>query len=269
MTISSYHSTAWQDFIARQMTPFGNLPVFLGMGNHEAISPMTRDAWLIQFADWLENPVIRAQRLKDDPQDHKLRGYYHWISHNVDFITLDNATPDQFDTAQLRWLREVLERDAASRDIRTIVAGMHEALPGSIGRSHSMSESEQGDKSGHEAYELLWNAQHSAHKHVYVLASHSHFYMENIFDTTDWKGRVLPGWIVGTAGAVRYRLPAGADSGRKALTDVYGYMIGTVSPDGSITFSFRQLTIDDLFRANEGKFPEPLVHWCFDENKQM
>ena len=56
---------------------------------------------------------------------------------------------------------------------------------------------------------LLWHAQNTAHKHVYVFASHSHFYMEDIYRTDAWKGKVLPGWIVGTAGAQRYVLPKG------------------------------------------------------------
>ena len=269
ITISSYITTAWPDFIARQMTPFGNLPVFLGMGNHEAIPPMTREAWLVQFADWLETPAIRTQRLKDDPRDHKLHGYYHWISHNIDFITLDNATPDQFDTAQLQWLRSVVERDAASQEVRSIVVGMHEALPGSVSRSHSMSESTQGDKSGREAYQLLWNAQSAAHKRVYVLASHSHFYMENIFETPDWKGKVLPGWIVGTAGAVRYRLPAETSPSQKAMADVYGFLLGTVAADGAVSFAFQKVSLDDLVAANAGKTPEALVRWCYDENRQL
>ncbi|HYL35927.1 MAG TPA: hypothetical protein VEV17_08455 [Bryobacteraceae bacterium] len=269
MTISSYHSSAWPDFIAKQLTPFGNLPVFLGIGNHEAIPPMTRDAWLIQFADWVDKPVIRAQRLKDDPQDHKLHGYYHWISHNVDFINLDNATPDQFDAAQLGWLRAVLERDQASEEIRTIVAGMHEALPGSVSRSHSMSESAQGDKSGREAYQLLWNAQNSGHKRVYVLASHSHFYMENIFDTPDWKRRVLPGWIAGTAGAVRYRLPSETGPSQKAMTDVYGFLLATVASGGAISFQFQKLSLDDLMAASTGRNSEALVRWCYEQNKNL
>ena len=79
MFIATYLAAAWPDFIAHQMAPFGDLPVFLGMGNHETIPPATRDAWLIQFADWLENPQIRAQRLKDNPQDRKLHAYYHWV----------------------------------------------------------------------------------------------------------------------------------------------------------------------------------------------
>jgi len=58
---------------------------------------------MLQFDDWLTSPAIRTQRLKDNPADHKLRTYYHWVSHGIDFISLDNAGPEQFDTAQLNW----------------------------------------------------------------------------------------------------------------------------------------------------------------------
>ncbi len=71
----AYLKAAWPDFIAHQIVPFGALPVYLLMGNHEAIPPVTREAWLVQFADWLETPALRAQRLKDDPSDHKLHAY--------------------------------------------------------------------------------------------------------------------------------------------------------------------------------------------------
>ncbi len=267
MFITTYLAAAWPDFIAHQLDPFGDLPVFLGIGNHETIPPATRQDWLIQFADWLDSPVIRAQRLKDDPQDHKLRSYYHWVKGGVDFITMDNAGADQFDAAQLLWLHSVVQRDEASADIRTIVLGMH-ALPGSVGHSHSMSDSPQGDKSGRDVYETLWHAQNTAHKHVYVLASHSHFVMQDVYDTADWKGKVLPGWIVGTAGAVRYRLPAEAGPNQRAMTDVYGYLTATAMSDGSISFAFQKLSVDDLLRANQGRLPEPLVRWCYNENKQ-
>ena len=212
-------------------------------------------------------PLLREQRLKDDPQDHKLRAYYHWIKGNVDFIALDNASADQFDAAQMKWIRSVIDRDEKSDQIRTIVVGMHEALPGSLGDSHSMSESGQGERTGREVYEALLHAQNSAHKHVYVFASHSHFFMEDVFRTDAWKGKVLPGWIVGTAGAVRYRLPQGVNPGSKAMTDVYGFMVATVGADGSISTSFQQLMLDDLLKANPG-VPEPLVRWCYEQNKQ-
>jgi len=264
----AYLKEAWPDFIAHQIVPFGPLPVYLLMGNHEAIPPMTREAWLVQFADWLETPVLRAQRLKDDPSDHKLHAYYHWIERNIDFISLDNSTPDEFDPDQIKWLHAVLERDEASPEIRTIVAGMHEALPGSMSRMHSMSQSPLGDKSGREAYEALWHARDSAHKRVYVLASHSHFYMDNIFETADWKDTVLPGWVIGTAGALRYKLPAEATPAQHAQTNVYGYMIATVTPDGAVSFQFERVSLDDLRVINGSAYPEPLMRWCYENNHQ-
>lgn len=267
MTISQYEDAAWPDFLAHQIAPFGDLPVFLSPGNHEMIPPATRAGYLAQFADWLDAPLLREQRLKDDPQDHKLRAYFHWIKGSVDFIALDNASTDQFDAAQMKWIQSVIRRDEASDQVRSIVVGMHEALPGSLGDSHSMSDSGQGARTGREVYEALLHAQNSAHKHVYVFASHSHFFMEDVFRTDAWKGKVLPGWIVGTAGAVRYRLPPGVNPGSRAMTDVYGYIVATVGVDGSISTSFQKLMLDDLLKAN-ANVPEPLVRWCFEQNKQ-
>jgi hypothetical protein len=238
------------------------------MGNHETIPPATRDAWLIQFADWLESPPLHAQRLKDNPQDHRLHAYYHWKKSNIDFISLDNASDDQFDLAQLNWFHSVIQRDELSPDVRTIVVGMHAALPGSIGHSHSMSDWPQGDKSGREVYQLLWHAQESAHKRVYLLASHSHFFMQDVYDTADWKDKVLPGWIIGTAGAVRHRIPPEAGPAQKAQTDVYGYMIASVAADGTVSFEFKKLSVEDLVAANHGAYPDALIHWCYTENKQ-
>jgi len=265
--IADYESHAWPDFIEHQIVPFGELPVYLAMGNHETIPPANRDQFLIQFADWLDTPVLRAQRLADDPRDHKLRSYYHWTSHDVDFITLDNASTDQFDDAQMKWFLALLQRDSRSEEIRTIVAGMHEALPGSVSSGHSMDASAQGKVSGRAVYEALWHVRETAHKNVYVVASHSHLYMEDVYDTAEWKGRVLPGWIVGTAGAVRYPVPPQAGPAQRARGGVYGYVIGTVESDGSIAFTFHETTLDELLRANRGKQPETLVRWCFSSNK--
>ncbi len=267
MGIAGYQSGAWSDFIAHQLRPFGNLPVFLTIGNHELIPPMNRAEYIGQFADWLDSPVLREQRLKDDPADRQLRTYYHWIKGNVDFINVDNASAEQLDPAQLRWIHSVIDRDEMSDQIRAIVVGMHEALPGSLSEGHSMSESAQGERTGRELYEALWHAQNTAHKHVYVFASHSHFYMEDVYRTDSWNGKVLPGWIVGTAGAQRYVLPGGVTPGAKAMTDVYGYLVATVGADGSISTSFERLTLDGLLKANP-LTPQPLVRWCYEENHQ-
>jgi hypothetical protein len=265
LNIITYETTAWPDFIAHQLAPFGNLPIYLTPGNHETIPPATRDAYLLQFADWLATPTLRQQRLADDPADHALRTYYHWVQRNVDFIALDNASHDEFDDAQLKWFHAILKRDEANDGIRAIVVGMHAALPGSFGGDHSMNDWPQGKTSGRDVYEALWHAQNAAHKHVYIIASHSHFYMPDVYRTDEWKGKVIPGWIVGTAGAVRYRLPANAPPA--AMTDVYGYLVATAQPNGAIDFAFQKVTIDDLKRASPDR-PEALLRWCVEQNKQ-
>ncbi len=94
--ISDYETAAWPDFIDHQLKAFGNLPVFLGVGNHELIAPKTHDALIAQFADWFDSPVVRSQRLADNPDDHLVHTYYHWMDRGVDFINLDNSDPDQF-----------------------------------------------------------------------------------------------------------------------------------------------------------------------------
>ncbi len=50
----AYLKEAWPDFIAHQIVHFGAIPVYLTIGNHEVIPPVQREAWLVQFADWLE-----------------------------------------------------------------------------------------------------------------------------------------------------------------------------------------------------------------------
>jgi hypothetical protein len=103
---------------------------------------------------------------------------------------------------------------------------------------------------------------------VYVLASHSHYFMENIFNTDYWRhnGGVLPGWIVGTAGAQRYALPSDVSGAAAAQTDVYGFLLGNVKSDGEIKFTFERLNESDIPKAVSDRYTAPFVHWCFAEN---
>ena len=266
MTISSYLGGAWPDFIKNQLSPFGDLPLFLGVGNHEMIPPKDHKTFLDQFGTYFDTPPIHAQRERDNDAGG-VRTYYHWVASGVDFLTLDNAGNSTFDPAQMDWIRTRLAADRNDASIKTIVIGMHEALPGSVGLSHSMCDSSDGIVTGREVYDLLWNLQ-SAGKHVYVLASHSHFVVKDVYQTPYWNNHVLPGWIVGTAGAVRYRLPPELGN-RFAHTDVYGYLLATVMSDGSIDFEFKELSLDDLRVANAGKNPDSLVGWCYAENKDQ
>jgi hypothetical protein len=268
MTIRDYLAKAWPDFIEHQLRPFGKLEVFIGIGNHENVFPMTHEAYLSQFAAYLNNPRIVAQRSQDKDVSTRPRSYFHWVMNDsIDFINLDNASGNAFDKAQMDWFRARMAADMKSTSIKTIVAGMHEALPGSQGASHSMCESPEGIASGREVYESLWTAQ-QAGKKVYTLASHSHFVMDDVYHTPYWKDRVLPGWIVGTAGAVRYRLPPGISVTTIARTDVYGYLLCTVMSDGSLQFEFKEMSLDDLRMANAGK-ADSLVRWCYYENKDQ
>jgi hypothetical protein len=268
LNIVSYLKTAWPDFIEHQLQPMNPLEIFLGIGNHETIFPQTQAAYLEQFEKYLNSPRLEAQRERDHDAGG-FRTYYHWVMNDaIDFISLDNASGNSFDPGQMAWLRGRLAEDRQSRGIRTIVVGMHEALPGSKGMSHSMCDSPTGIESGREVYNLLWDL-HAAGKKIYLLASHSHFVMNDVYGTPYWKDRVLPGWIVGTAGAVRYRLPPGQTGSSVARTDVYGYLLATVMSDGSVEFAFHEISLDDLRLANAGKTPDSLVEWCYGENKEQ
>ncbi len=147
---------------------------------------------------------------------------------------------------------------------------MHKALPESISAGHSMNESPTGTESGRRVYADLLRAQNEAHKHVYVLASHSHYFMDGIFNTDYWKqhGGVLPGWIVGTAGAVRYALPPGSPDAHGAVTNVYGSLLATVQPNGEINFEFQKEEESDVPATVTARYGKDFVHWCFAENSQ-
>lgn len=261
-----YQRIAWDDFITHQLASFGSLPVFLARGNHENVAPMTRDGYTAKFSAWLDRPEIAAQRKADGAAAAPLGPWYHWTEHGIDFITLDNASYDEFSDAQLRWLRGVLDRDLAPNSgVRTIIAGMHEALPHSTGAEHAMDDWELGRHSGEQVYQWFAAAQTSG-KHVYLIASHSHYYSPDVFDTEYWRehGGVVLGWIMGAAGARRYKLPPTAHPGAK--THFYGYMQGRVQPDGSISFTLHELSEADLVQARWPGAPLDAIHDCFIRN---
>ena len=281
LSCENYERLAWSDFETNQIASFGHVPFYLGIGNHEVIPPKgpTEDAFQRAFADWLDLPVLKDQREKDKepPQPEP---YYHWIQGGVDFIYLDNAL-NHFSRPELDWFKKRLHADTpeTNTEVKSVVVGMHEAFPDSLGNSHSMGDDKggaEGRATGKEAYEALEKFRDDSrnpdgtHKAVYVLASHSHFYMENIFDTDELtdhhKKQPLLGWIVGTAGAVRYALPDHPP--KTAKTDVYGYLLGTVAADGTIRFDFKEVHESDVPRWVRQRYPDALVTWCFARNSQ-
>ena len=273
--LADYEKHAWEDFIKNQIDPWGDVPFFLGIGNHETTKPKSRAAFVSEFHDYLDRPELKEQRLKDDPNAIQPKTYFHWVRDGIDFIYLDNATKDQFDAAQMKWIEELLARDRKDDSIRTLVVGMHEALPESISANHSMNEYASGIETGRRVYAMLLKTQNDAHKTVYVLASHSHYFMDGIFNTPYWNahGGVLPGWIAGTAGAERYRLPPKASEAKEAKTDVYGYLVGTVNPPGeppgTIKFKFEEFTEHNVPEDVAQRFTPSFVHECFVGNRKM
>jgi hypothetical protein len=272
LSIFSYNRAAWPDFLHNQIAPFAPVPVFLGIGNHELVG-RTRADYITQFGDWLTTPPVQKQRLTDDPNDHTVRTYYHWIQGGVDFVTLDNASPDQFDDGQLAWIKKVLDADATNGSVKSVVLAMHAAFPHSLGCDHSMNESAQGEWSGDLVYHQLLDFRENTKKNVYALASHSHFLMRDVYDSPYWHahGGVIPGIIIGTAGAIRYRLPdtAGAFPPERARTDVYGYLLGTVDSAGAITFDFKEVTKDDVPAEVVNRVGAETVDFCFAQNRDM
>ena len=277
LSCTLYLQRAWPDFIEHQIAPFGSVPFYVGIGNHEVIAPKDRFQFRRQFAPWLDQPTLHEQRAKDEPGQKKdavgepeaPQTYFHWMQKNVDFVYLDNAS-DCFPATQLEWLKRVLEKDASNSEVKSVVVGMHESLPDSLANSHSMGDSPvpEARPAGEKAYQMLLAFRAQTHKPVYVLSSHSHFYLENIFDTPPLqkKGEPLPGWIVGTGGAERYTLPV--PSSAAARQDVYGYLIGTVAADGTIQFAFQEIREPDIPAATRLEYPATLVHWCFAHNSR-
>ena len=263
-SLADYQQRAWDDFIENQVDPFGSLTVHLGIGNHELYLRRTTSEshadFIKKFSAWLGGSKT---------------AYYHWKLNHVDFITLDNSGNAGFESDQLTWLETVLTEDKSDDKIHAIVVGMHRALPNSLACGHSMngdpySSDDDNSKSldsGRRAYGDLWDSRNTTGKQVYVLASHSHFYMENIFDTPYWHSRTLNGLLIGTAGAVRYRLPDNLPPKTLAVTYAYGYLLGTVNADGPIAFEFQQITERDVPSKIVHDYGKPFVDFCFLANR--
>jgi hypothetical protein len=298
LTISDYEKKAWGDFKSSQISPFEDksIPFYLGIGNHETILPKTRCEFVKTFAAWLDKPELQdlkgnsialAKGSKPSANQEtqpetvqkciqqcnecdqlETKTYYHWTKAGVDFIYLDNASEEQFDQRQLTWFDSVIKQDTGDKSITTVVVGMHEALPWSVSCDHSMNGTETGTRSGEKVYRTLLDLQ-KKDKKVYVLASHSHYFMKDIYNTGHWQNLgVLPGWIIGTAGAVRYPLPRDADLTR-SKTYVYGYLLARVFSDGTIDFAFTELKESDIPTEVKNRYTEPWISQaCFNGNRQ-
>jgi hypothetical protein len=263
LSCSVYQLRAWDDFIENQIKAFDGIPFYLGIGNHEVMPPKNGDAFKRQFRAYLDIPQLRQQRLADgEPASPET--YFHWVERGVDFIYLDNSN-NFFPEEELTWFFRRLSDAMHSPDVKSVVVGMHEALPDSIANDHSMGDGSdpRGTSTGQAVYNALLVVQQK--KPAYVLASHSHFFLANIFDTDTLKagGKTpLDGWIAGAGGAERYLLPD------KTPWLLYGYMLATVSDQGKIQFEFKNVEQEDIPDSVKNRYPPDLVQWCWKNNSK-
>lgn len=200
LTIIAYESDAWEDFKRNQIAPFENVPMpfYLGIGNHETITPKSRCEFAKTFAKFLEKPefqdnpaslksaqpgaghgTAKASKTSrantsassqsnsaaksvgagDECEQTEPKTYYHWSKTGVDFIYLDNASDKQFSDAQVAWLDSVIKKDEDDKGISTVVVGIHKALPWSVTCDHSMNETKEGTKTGEIVYGKLLELQ--------------------------------------------------------------------------------------------------------------
>jgi hypothetical protein len=252
-----YLEKAWPDFIEKQIKPFGNTPVFLTAGNHELYGGRRPDDYRLAFQRWLTQEPIHSQRGADYPDGGEEGDtYYHFVFKGVDFISLDNSS-GSFGKQQIKWLDQLLKRNLTKDDILTIVVGMHAALPGSSNSFHAMDAKCASRCDGNAVYDLLAKVDKS--KKVYVFASHSHRFADKVF--AKHSGRVLDGWIVGTAGAEQY-----LSKGSSEWPNIrYGYLEVEVTPKGEISPHFQEVMRNSPAASGETE-PAELLDFCFSLN---
>ena len=231
----------WQDFLDNQMAPFGAIPFLVGIGNHEVVFPKTRVEFLSKFGPWHDTPVLRAQRLIDSPDDQSVKTYFHWIDRGVSFFYLDNASNDEFNDDAARLVRTSARARCGEPGRADDRRGNAQGLAGRLqlrpqheriaeehrNRPPGVRQPAQGARQTAASGCTCWRAISTS---TWKTSYDSQYLREH--------GGVLPGWVIGTAGAQRYRLPV--PSPKVATTNVYGSLLGTVAPDGEIKFDSRR-----------------------------
>jgi hypothetical protein len=269
LTMDAYLKAAWDDFEQNQVAPFGKMPFFLGIGNHEVIG-RTVDQYVAQFRKLLDSDPIRRQREADNPNDHTVRSYYHWKAPGTDVINLDNAF-SVFDQTQLDWAMKVIAADEADPEVKVLLVGMHESLPDSYSLDHSMNQGADMGKSGRAIYQRLLEFRNRTGKQVHVFSSHSHYYLANVYNTGSWQsnGGVLPGTLIGTAGAQHYSVPPEVKSFTTWAENQYGYAVVRVDPNAgarAVEVRFVPVKREELGIALVNKFGRDAVDYCFTQN---
>jgi hypothetical protein len=74
LSIADYQRIEWQDFISQQIDPFGDIPVYLGIGNHELVPPKTRSDFIssLPIGSILDDPHPATPRRPERSQTSDL-----------------------------------------------------------------------------------------------------------------------------------------------------------------------------------------------------
>jgi hypothetical protein len=173
----------------------------------------------------------------------------------------------------MKWFEGVLDRDRKDAAIQTLVVGMHEALPESISANHSMNEYPSGIESGRRVYAMLLDMQNDAHKIVYVLSSHSHYFMDGIFNTEYWKAHGgVAGVDCGNCGrghiACR-QTQATLRPPNRCIRLLDRDRQSPGEPRGTIQFNFEEFTEESIPADVVQRFTKPFVRECFAGNRNM
>jgi hypothetical protein len=75
---------------------------------------------------------------------------------------------------------------------------------------------------------------------------------------------VVPGVIIGSAGAHRYLLPTTAAPGSK--THIYGYLQVTVHDDETMDFALKEITEAEMTKHKWTNAPQAAIHECYVGN---
>jgi hypothetical protein len=246
--LRTYRREAWNDFLANQIKPFNRagIPVLLGIGTHEIVLGSRRD-FRLRFGDYLPKPAGGSGPADESTAEDRVD--YAFVANGVLFVYLDNAQllSPTFTEDQLRWLAAVLGKAGKDPAIKAIVGAMHAALPGSTVAYHAMDVSCDGRAAGLRAYALFEGVRASG-RHVYLFASHSHTYEEDIY-AAGHPQAPLPGWVMGMAGSAQYAKPIR-----------YGYLLCEVDSEGRI------LVAPQWLDRQSAEGDTRLVDYCFNLN---
>ena len=163
----------------------------------------------------------------------------------------------------------VIAADETDPNVKLLIVGMHESLPDSYSQDHSMTQGSDAGASGRALCKRLLEFRQKSGKPVHVFSSHSHYYLTDIYNTGAWQsnGGVLPGWLVGTAGAQHYSVPPEVKSFATWAENQYGYALVQVTPGtGAVQIRFVPVQRQDLSAALIGEFGQAAVDFCFSGN---